>query len=207
MAVDYHALSSITIKDNYPLPRTDELFNQLQGAKIFTKLNLRSGYYQTRVKKEDILKTAFLTRYGLYEFTVLPFGLTSVLATFMRLMNDVFRDLLDVCIIIYLDDILIYSRNEEEHKEHVKLVLEKLQEYKLYAKKQKCEFGVKKLEFIRHYIDKQGLYIDPQKVQAVVDWPLLHNTKDIQCFLGLANYYHQFIKGYSSIVYPLTKLL
>ena len=164
MAVNYRILNSITIKDNYLLPRTDELFDQLQGGKIFTKLDLRSGYHQICVKEEDIPKTAFSARYGLYEFTVLPFGLTSAPATSMRLMNDVFHDLLNVCIIVYLDDILIYSRNEEEHKEHVKLVPEKLQEHKLYAKKQKYEFGVKKLKFLRHYIDKQGLYIDPQKV-------------------------------------------
>ena len=207
MVVDYRALNSITIKDNYPLPRTDELFDQLQGARIFTKLDLRSGYHQIRVKPEDVPKTAFSTRYGLYEFTVLPFGLTSAPATFMRLMNDVFRDLLDICVIVYLDDILIYLKNEEEHNKHVKSVLERLREHKLYAKKQKCEFGVKRLEFLGHYIDEQGLHTDPQKVQAVVDWPPLRNTKDIQCFLGLANYYHRFIKNYSSIVHPLTRLL
>ena len=136
----------------------------MQGAKIFTKIDLRSGYHQIRVKEEDIQKTAFSTRYGLYEFTVLPFGLTSAPATFMRLINDVFHDLLDIYVIVYLDDILIYSKNKEEHKEHVKLVLEKLREHKLYAKKQKCEFGVKKLEFLGHYVDKQGLHTDPQKV-------------------------------------------
>ncbi|CAF1640944.1 unnamed protein product, partial [Didymodactylos carnosus] len=140
MCVDYRALNKITIKNKYPLPRIDEMLDQLNGAKIFSRLDLRSGYHQIRVRDDDIEKTAFRTRYGHFEFTVLPFGLTNAPPTFMRLMNSIFHEYLDVFVIIYLDDILIYSKNEEDHLKHIKIVLDLLRKHQLFAKKSKCEF-------------------------------------------------------------------
>ena len=207
MVIDYRSLNSITIKDKYPLPRTEELFEQLKGAKIFSKIDLRSGYHQIRVAPEDTPKTAILTHYGAYEFLVLPFGMTSSPSTFMRLMNDIYHDMLDSGVIIFLDDILVYGPDQETHDKVLQEVLSRLRKHKLYAKKEKCEFGVKRLEFLGHIIDQDGLHTEPSKVKAVMEWPPLQSTKDIQCFLGLANYYHRFINGYSSIVQPLTRLL
>src|SRR3954464_7850289 len=150
MCVDYRALNKITIKNKYPLPRIDELLDRLLGARYFSKIDLRSGYHQVRIADKDVHKTAFRTRYGHYEYLVMPFGLTNAPATFMHLMQQIFRPYLDDFVIVFLDDILIYSRTLEEHKQHIKKVLELLRVNKLYAKKSKCEFFRRSIEFLGH---------------------------------------------------------
>jgi hypothetical protein len=148
MCVDYRALNEVTIKNKYPLPRIDDLFDQLKGATVFSKIDLRSGYHQLRIREEDIPKTAFTTRYGLYEFTVMSFGLTNAPAFFMNLMNKVFMEYLDKFVVVFIDDILVYSQSEEDHQQHLCLVLGKLQEHQLYAKLSKCEFWLSEVKFL-----------------------------------------------------------
>lgn len=207
MCVDYRALNKNTIKNTYPLPRIEELLDQLKDAKCFSKIDLRSGYHQVRIAEEDIHKTAFKTRYGLFEFLVMPFGLTNAPGTFMALMNETFRQELDSFVIIYLDDILIYSKTPEEHLDHLKQVLNKLREHKLYAKLSKCDFALKETPFLGHIITADGIRPDPAKIKAVQEWPTLKSVHDVQMFLGLVNYYRRFIKGYAKIAAPLTELL
>src|SRR5262249_20834922 len=150
LCINYRELNRVTIKNKYPLPRIDDLFDQLRGAKIFSRIDLKSGYHQIRIKAEDVSKTAFRTRYGHYEFLVMPFGLTNAPAVFMDLMNRVFKTLLDVCVIVFIDDILVYSSNEKQHEEHLRSVLQILRNNKLYAKLSKCEFWLKNIEFLGH---------------------------------------------------------
>lgn len=156
-----------------PLPRIDELMDQLHGAQLFTKIDLRSGYHQIRIAEEDIHKTAFRTRYGLYEFTVLPFGLTNAPATFMTLMNEVFKDFLDSFVVIYLDDILVYSKTKEQHLAHLERVLQRLQMHQLYAKLSKCDFLKPEVDFLGHVVGREGIKVDPAKVKTVQEWPAL----------------------------------
>src|SRR5579859_8086069 len=150
MCVDYRSLNEVTIKNKYPLPRIDDLFDQLRGACVFSKIDLRSGYHQLKIKSTDIPKTAFTTRYGLYEYTVMSFGLTNAPAYFMYMMNSVFMEYLEKFVVVFIDDILIFSKNEEEHATHLRLVLQKLREHKLYAKRSKCEFWLKEVSFLGH---------------------------------------------------------
>ena len=207
MCVDYRDLNKITIKNKYPLPRIEDLFDRVHGAKWFSKLDLRSGYHQIRIHPDDVHKTAFTTRYGHYEYLVLPFGLTNAPATFMHLMQyNVLKPFIDKFVIVYIDDILIYSQTKEEHEQHVKLVLEALREHKLYAKGSKCEFFQRETSFLGHKITCDGIKMDPAKVQAVMDWPIPRNVKDVRSFLGLAGYYRKFIRGYSRISAPLNEL-
>ena len=207
MCVDYRALNKITKKNSYPLPRVDELLDRLNGARYFSKIDLRSGYHQVRIANEDVEKTAFRTRYGHYEFMVLPFGLTNAPATFMHLMQQVFKPYLDDFVIVFLDDILIYSKTETEHVDHVKKVLKKLREHKLYAKASKCEFFKQSIDFLGYVITKDGITMDAGKVKAITDWPQLKNVRDVRSFLGLAGYYRRFVEGFSKIASPLTELL
>ena len=167
MCIDYRALNNITVKNKYPLPRVDELFDQLQGAKYFSKFDLRSGYHQIRIHKDDVAKTAFRTRYGHYEFLVLPFGLTNAPATFMHLMHQSFLKLLDTCVLVFLDDILVYSRTLSEHRQHVRQVLQILREQKLYAKESKCELFKEEVEFLGHHVGRHGVRMMEDKVKAV----------------------------------------
>jgi len=206
MCVDYRALNRMTIKNGYPLPRIDDIFDQLRGAKYFSKIDLRSGYHQVRMDDDSIQRTAFRTRYGLFEFLVLPFGLTNAPASFMNLMNDVFREHLDKFIMVYLDDILIYSRTWNEHLEHTRMALQLLRSHKLYGKLSKCSFGAKSVEYLGHILKSNGIAMDPHKVSAITDWPQPRNKKDVQSFLGLVNYYRRFIRGCSGIAKPLTLL-
>lgn len=206
VVIDYRALNELTVKDKYPLPLMDELFDRVHGAKFFTKLDLRSGFHQIRLALEDREKTAFRTRFGSYEYTVLPMGLCNAPGTFMRLMNDTFRDLLDKCVLVFLDDILIFSRTEEEHVAAVKEVLERLRKNKLYAKLSKCEFFRQDVEFLGHRIGTAGLSVSQDKVQAVRDWPQPRHVKDLQSFLGLAGFYRRFVEHYSNLALPLTEL-
>ncbi|NBJ65466.1 hypothetical protein D5266_09835, partial [bacterium c-19] len=206
MCIDYRELNKLTIKNKYPLPRIDDLFDQLQGAKVFSKIDLRSGYYQLKVKDSDIPKTAFRTRYGHYEFLVMSFGLTNAPAAFMDLMNRVFREFLDKFVIVFIDDILIYSRNEADHEEHLRIVLSTLRQQQLYAKLSKCEFWLDKVNFLGHVISAEGISVDPSKIRAVKDWPQPRNVSEVRSFLGLAGYYRKFIKGFSILAKPLTSL-
>jgi hypothetical protein len=207
MCVDYRALNEVTIKNKYPLPRIEDLFDQLKGAKVFSKIDLRLGYHQLRIRPSDIAKTAFTTRYGLYEYTVMSFGLTNAPAYFMYLMNKVFMEYLDKFVVVFIDDILVYSRNEEEHEEHLRLVLQKLRDNQLYAKLSKCEFWLEEVSFLGHVITKGGIAVDPGKVRDVLNWKPPTTVSEIRSFLGLAGYYRRFIEGFSKIVKPLTSLL
>ncbi|KAA3487561.1 DNA/RNA polymerases superfamily protein [Gossypium australe] len=203
MCIDYRQLNKVTIKNKYPFPRIDDLFDQLKGATVFSKIDLRSGYYQLRVKDLDIPKTAFRTRYGHYEFLVMPFGLTNAPAIFMDLMNRIFRPYLDHFVVEFIDDILIYSHDEAEHAEHLKVVLEK----QLYAKFSKCEFWLHEVGFLGHIVSASGIRVDPNKISAILNWKPPRNVSEVRSFLGLAGYYRRFAKGFSTIATPLTKLL
>ena len=204
--VDYRALNNVTIKDKYPLPHTEELFDRLHGSKYFTKIDLRTGFYQIPMEEKDIFKTAFLTRYGLYEWVVLPMGLTNSPATFMRLMNQSFRDFLDKFVLAFLDDILIYSQTIEDHEIHIRQVLGRLRELGLYAKRSKCEFFQNEVEFLGHRVGRDGLKVMPEKIKAIDEWPQLTNVGDVRSFLGLTGYYRRFVKDFSCIAAPLSEL-
>ncbi|GJX70773.1 putative nucleotidyltransferase, ribonuclease H [Tanacetum coccineum] len=184
----------------------DDLFDQLQGSSVYSKIDLRSGYHQLRVREEDIPKTAFRTRYGHYEFQVMPFGLTNAPAVFMDLMNRVCKPYLDKFVIVFIDDILIYSKNKQEHKEHLKIILELLKKEELYAKFSKCEFWIPKVQFLGHVIDSEGIHVDPAKIESIKDWTSPKSPTEIRQFLGLAGYYRRFIEGFSKIAKPMTKL-
>ncbi|GJZ17275.1 putative reverse transcriptase domain-containing protein [Tanacetum coccineum] len=206
MCIDYQELNKLTVKNRYPLPRIDDLFDQLQGSSVYSKIDLRSGYHQLRVREEDIPKTAFRTRYGHYEFQVMPFGLTNAPAVFMDLMNRVCKPYLDKFVIVFIDDILIYSRNKQEHEEHLKLILELLKKEELYAKFSKCEFWIPKVQFLGHVIDSKGIHVDPAKIESIKDWASPKTPTEIRQFLGLAGYYQRFIEGFSKIAKSMTKL-
>jgi hypothetical protein len=205
--VDYRALNEVTIKNKYPLPRIEDLFDQWKGARVFSKIDLRSGYHQLRIQHSDIAKIAFTTRYGLYEYTIMSFGLTNALAYFMYLMNKVFMEYLDKFVVVFIDDILVYSRNEEEHEAHLRLVLQKLRDNQLYAKLSKCEFWLKEVSSLGHVITGRGIAVDPGKVKDVLNWETPTTVSEIRSFLGLAGYYRRFIEGFSKIVKLLTSLL
>lgn len=207
MCIDFRALNQITIKNRTPLPRIDDLLESLSGAKYFTCLDLRSGYYQIRIAPEDIEKTAFRTKYGHFEFKVLPFGLTNAPATFQTLMNHVFSDMLDVSVLVYLDDIMIFSKTLEEHKEHVAAVLKRLRKHKLYLNGPKCKFFRTKVDWLGHVVSSDGISVDQSKIQAVLEWPRPENVTVLQSFLGYAGYYRRFVRAYSEIARPLTDLL
>ncbi|GJV74140.1 putative reverse transcriptase domain-containing protein [Tanacetum coccineum] len=206
MCIDYRELNKLTVKNRYPLPRIDDLFDQLQGSRVYSKIDLRSGYHQLRVHEEDISKTAFRTRYGHYEFQVMPFGLTNAPAVFMDLMNRVCKPYLDRFVIVFIDDILIYSKSRKEHEGHLKLILKLLKEEELYAKFSKCEFWLLKVQFLGHVIDSEGIHVDPTKIEAIKDWASPKTPTEIGQFLGLASYYRRFIEGFSKIARPMTKL-
>jgi len=207
LCIDYRKLNKITIKNKYPLSRIENLFNQLQGMRVFSKIDLRLGCHQLRIKPEDTPKTTFRTRYGHYEFTVMPFGLTNAPVAFMDLMNRVFRPYLDEFVVVFIDDILIYSKIEEEHSEHLRIVLQTLREHKLYAKLSKCEFWLSEVTFLGHVISKEGVKVDPQMVKAVIEWPRPTNITEIRSFLGMAGYYRRFVQDFAGIALPLTHLL
>jgi Reverse transcriptase (RNA-dependent DNA polymerase)/RNase H-like domain found in reverse transcriptase len=206
MCIDYRALNNITIKNRFPIPLIDDLTDRLHGAAWFTKIDLRSGYNQVRIHEEDVEKTAFRTRYGHYQYRVMPFGLTNAPATFQALVQDILRPLLDKSVIVYIDDILIYSKNEEEHQRHIRQVLEILRKHQLYGKINKCEFFKNSVEYLGHIISATGIATDPKKVDTIKDWPEPRNLKELQSFLGLCNYYRHFVAQYSKIAAPLTDL-
>lgn len=204
--IDYRKLNRVTIKNKYPMPRIDNLFDQLKGSCCFFKIDLRSGYHQLRVREDDIPKTAFRMRYGHNEFLVMPFGLTNTPAVFMDLMNRIFREFLERFVVVFVDDILIYSHSEKEHEEHLRVVLELLRAYKLYAKFGKCDFWLEEVKFLGHVISREGVTVDSSKIEAVQDWAQPKNASEICSFLGLAGYYRRFVKDFSRLASPLTKL-
>ncbi|KAI3808083.1 hypothetical protein L1987_24025 [Smallanthus sonchifolius] len=206
MCIDYRELNKLTIKNRFPLPRIDDLFDQLQGSTSFSKIDLRSGYHQLRVLDEDIPKTAFRTRYGHYEFMVMPFGLTNAPAVFMDLMNRVCKPYLDKFVIVFINDILIYSKTKVEHEQHLRLILELLKKEQLYAKFSKCEFWQKEVQFLGQRVNDKGIHVDPAKIEAVKNWSTPKTPTEIRSFLGPACYYHRFISNFSKIAVPLTAL-
>lgn len=207
MCVDWRALNKITVKNKYPLPRIEELLDRLSGARVFSKLDLRMGYHQVRIKPEDVPKTAFRTRYGHFEFLVLGFGLTNAPATFMSLMNSIFHPFLDSCVVVFLDDILVYSANEAEHAQHLRQVLQVLRSNKLYAKRSKCSFFQSEVDFLGHIVSADGIKIDPSKVSAIQDWPPPANVPELRSFLGMASFHRRFVRHFSGITAPMFELL
>src|SRR5947207_5435158 len=182
LVVDYRPLNEVTVKNKYPLLDINILFDQLSGAKVFSKIDLRSGYHQIKIRAEDVPKTAFSTRYGLYEYLVMSFVLTNALAFFMYLLNSVFMMELDKFMVVFLDDILVYSKDEAEHAQHLRIVLSRLREHKLYAKFSKCAFWLKEVAFLGHILSAEGIAIDPSKVQEVLNWKQPQNISEIRSF-------------------------
>jgi hypothetical protein len=207
MCVDYRPLNAVTIKNKYPLPCIDVLFDQQAGVKVFSKIDLRSGYHQIKIRASDVPKTAFSTRYGLYEFLVMSFDLTNAPSYFMYFMNSVFMNELDKFVVVFIDDILMYSKNEAEHAKHLRIVLQRLRDHKLYAKFSKCKFWLDSVKLLAHTIYKDGISMDHSKVQEVMDWKPPKSVHQIRNFLGLAGYYRQFILDFSRIAKPMTELL
>nr|GEY35861.1 putative reverse transcriptase domain-containing protein [Tanacetum cinerariifolium] len=206
MCIDYRELNKLTIKNHYPLLRIDNLFDQHQGSSVYSKIDLRSGYHQLRIKEEDIPITAFQTRYGHFKFQVMLFGLTNTPTVFMDLMNRVCKPYLDKFVIVFIDDIIIYSKNKEDHEEHLKNILELLKNEKLYTKFSKCDFWLESVHFLGHVIDNDGVYVDPTKVEAIRNWYAPTTPTEVRQFMGLAGYYRRFIEGFLLISKPLSKL-
>ncbi|GJP70686.1 hypothetical protein CLOP_g1598 [Closterium sp. NIES-67] len=207
MCMDYRALNKQTIKNKYPIPRIDDLLDQLRGATVFSKLDLRSGYWQIRMADDSIHKTAFRTRYGSYEYLVMPFGLTNAPATFQAEMNHILRPLLDECIVVYLDDFLVYSRDMQQYVEHLRRVFEILRRERFYVKLSKSDFALEKVQFLGLIVSAQGVHVDPKKIEAVHTWKTPENVKELQLFFGFANYYNRFVPQYAKIAAPLTNRL
>jgi hypothetical protein len=207
LCVDYQPLNAVTIQNKYPLPRIDIPFDQLASAKVFSKVYLHSGYHQIKICPKDVLKTTFSTRYGLYEYLVMSFGLTIAPAHFMYLMNSVFMPELDKFVIVFIDDILVYSKNEAEHEQHLRIILQRLCDHQLYSNFSKCSFWLKEVPFLGHVISTEGIALDPSKVQEILDWESPRSVMQICSFLGLARYYHRFIPNFSKIAKLTTKLL
>lgn len=206
LCVDYRGLNKVTVRNRYPLPLIPQLLEQLSRAKVFTKIDLRGAYNLVRIKPGDEWKTAFRTRYGHFEYRVMPFGLTNAPAIFQHMMHDIFREYLDLFVVIYLDDVLVYSNNLKEHEKHVKMVLQKLRDVNLYAKLEKCHFDCDTVEFLGYNVSPSGISMDCSKVGSIRDWQIPKSVKGVQCFLGFANFYRSFIKDYSRIATPLITL-
>jgi hypothetical protein len=219
MVIDYRALNKLTVKNRYPLPNIDDLFDKLHGAKYFSSLDAASGFHQILLKNEDRPKTAFRTPFGHYQFRVLPFGLTNAPATFQAVMNSLFNQTkynadstenpmhrLSEFVLVFIDDILIFSKTAEEHCKHIEIVLQLLRQHKVLIKPSKCVWGQTELPYLGHIVGQDGIKPDPQKVQDVVDWPRLTSVKEVQQFRGLTNFFRRYVQGYSQLTAPLTDL-
>jgi hypothetical protein len=207
LCVDYWLSNVVTVKNKYPLPRINILFDQLTSAKVFFNINLRSGYHQIKIHPKNVPKTAFSIRYGLYEYLVMSFVLTNGPAHFMYLMNSVFMLKLDKFVMVFIDDILVYSKNEEEHEQQLWIILQRLRDHQLYAKFSKCAFWLKEVPFLRHVISAGGIAVDLSKVQEVLEWKSARLVTQIHSFLGLVGYYRRFTPNFSKIAKSMTKLL
>jgi hypothetical protein len=194
LCVDYRGLNAITIKNRYPLPLISETLDRLSGAKVFTQLDLRDAYHRIRIRRGDEWKTAFRTRYGHFEYQVVPFGLTNAPASFQAYINRALRGLLDVICTVYLDDILIYSSDPQEHAKHVRMVLERLRAFKLFAKFSKCRFNATDVSYLGYRVSPDGVAMEPDRVATVAEWPIPESFRDVQVFLGFANFYRRFIE-------------
>ncbi|XP_048502852.1 uncharacterized protein LOC104896849 [Beta vulgaris subsp. vulgaris] len=205
MCIDSRAINNITIKYRFPIPRLDDLLDELSGSKLFSKIDLRSGYHQICIREGDEWKTAFKTKHGLYEWLVMPFGLTNAPSTFMRLMNEVFRPFIGKFVVVYLDNILVYSRDEDQHMNHIRQVFEALQRHKIYAKLEKCDFMQREIGFLGYNLTHEGIKVDPKKVEAIASWPVPTTVTQVRSFHGLASFYRRFIKNCSTIMSPITE--
>jgi hypothetical protein len=206
LCIEFRQLNKATVKKKYPLPIIDDLFDQLRGENIFSNIDLNTRYHQVRIKEEDINKTTFITRYGHYKFVVVPCGLTNSLVVFMCLMNSIFRNYLDKFVIVFLDDILIYSKSEEEHEHHLRLVLQMLREHHLYANLSKCSFYQEQIHYLGHILSEEGIEVDTDKIESIRGCPTPRNVSEIRYFMGLFGYYKRIIVGFSKISHPNTSL-
>ena len=206
LCINYRQLNRVTIKNRYPLQRIDDLFDQLRGARVYYKIDLHTGYHQLRVREADIPKTVFRTRYGHFEFTVMPFRLTNAPTTFMDLMHRVFQPYLNRFVVVFMDDILIYSKSKEDHKGHLRVVLRTLREHQLYAKFKKYEFWLIEVRFLRKVVSASGVFVDLEKVEVVMSWERPKSVFEIHSFLGLAGYYRRFIEDFSRLSAHTTRL-
>jgi transposase InsO family protein len=207
LCIDYRALNRVTVKHHFPIPRIDDLLDQLASARIFSKLDLASGYYQVAITPEDTEKTAFKTRYGLYEFLVMPFGLTNAPSTFQKLMNEIFSEALDSYVVVYLDDILVYSKDSNAHEKHLESVFSILSSNGLHVKETKCFFYLSRIEFLGFVVEGGQVSVDAVKVRAIENLKRPYSIRDVRAFLGMTGFYRRFIQGYASIALPLTSLL
>ena len=206
MCVDCRAINNITVKYRHPIPRLDDMLDLLHGSSIFSKIDLKSGYHQIRMKEGDEWKTTFKTKFGLYEWLVMPFGLTNAPSTFMRLMNHMLRNFIGKFVVVYFDDILIYSKSPEEHEAHLREVLSTLRLEHLYANLKKCELCNDQVSFLGFVVSSSGLRVDDAKIKAIQDWPTPTNIGHVRSFQGLASFYRRFVRDFSSIAAPLTEI-
>lgn len=206
MCCDYRALNKITVKNAFPLPRIDDLLDKLAGSKMFSSLDLTNAYMQVRLTEQETQYTAFKTPFGLYEFRVIPFGVTNAPQDFSAMLSKIFEGYLGRFVLLYLDDILVFSKTPEEHMRHLELVLQRLREHQLYVKRSKCEFNKPEVHYLGFVVSAQGVRVNPRKTQVVQEWPTPKNVKELRSFLGLSNYFRRFIQGYSTIVLPLHQL-
>jgi hypothetical protein len=206
MCIDYRGLNLLTVKDKYPLPRIDDLLDILAGASVFTLLDMAQGFHQIRIAEEDVYKTAFNTRYGQFEWVVMPFGLSNCPAMLQRTMNAIFKPYLDSFVMIYMDDVMVFSKNPDEHLMHLKLVLQTLKEHQFYIRLSKCTFGKRELEFLGHLLSGTGIKPSPSKVKVIAEWQRPKDLKELRIFLGFTNYYRKFVPNFSRIAQPLNDL-
>ena len=196
----------MTIKNWYLLPHIDDLFDQLSDSRYFSKIDMKFGYHQLKIKEQDISKTAFRTWSSHFEFLMMPFGLMNAPAVFMDLMNLVIQTYIDQFIVVFIDDIVVYSNTREEHATHLRIILQTLKEHQLFAKQEKYDFWMTEMKFLGHVVSQEGILVDPAKVDTILQWQRPKNVMEIHNFLGLAGYYRRFIEGFSRIVAPLTRL-